>query len=56
LISKSKIPPQVGGAGGQVREAVGDDIELFGFHGGWLQKNGYFTADGLLLGMDMAAY
>jgi len=38
-MSKSKVPPQVGGAGGQAGEAVGDDIELFSFHDGvWLQK------------------
>jgi hypothetical protein len=30
--SKSKIPPQIGGAMLQIGELVGDLIEAFGFH------------------------
>jgi hypothetical protein len=32
LASKSKIPPQLGRAGGEVLEAVLDLVELVGFH------------------------
>jgi hypothetical protein len=33
-VSKSKIPPQIGGAPLQVGELRGDLVDLLGFHGG----------------------
>jgi hypothetical protein len=32
LASKSKIPPQLGGALLQIREQVGEGVDAFGFH------------------------
>jgi len=34
LVSKSKIPPQVGSALLQTGEEVGEDVDSFGFHCG----------------------
>jgi hypothetical protein len=31
--SKSKIPPQLCGPRGDVVEALGDEVDVFGFHG-----------------------
>jgi hypothetical protein len=33
LVSKSKIPPQLGGALLQILELFGDGVDAFGFHG-----------------------
>jgi hypothetical protein len=31
--SKSKIPPQLGGSACDVVEPLGDEVDVFGFHG-----------------------
>src|SRR6185369_10229096 len=38
--SKSKIPPQLGGALREVGERVGDDVDFVGFHGHVLIRDG----------------
>jgi len=40
-MSKSKIPPQLDRAGGQVGEIVGDGVDLIGFH----DSLGFFFGD-----------
>src|SRR4029079_12255583 len=39
LVSKSKIPPQLGGALLQILELFGDGVDAFGFHGEFLQAS-----------------
>jgi hypothetical protein len=34
--SKSKIPPELIAAGFEIGDVVGDGVEAFGFHVGWL--------------------
>jgi hypothetical protein len=38
LTSKSKIPPQLGGAVHEPRKRVADRVQMFGFHGSMLSS------------------
>jgi hypothetical protein len=39
-LAKSKIPPERVAALGEVRQAIGDEIDLFCFHGDNLRRKG----------------
>jgi hypothetical protein len=43
LASKSKIPPELCSAVLDVLQALGDEIDLFGFHGSPLKSVDYTT-------------